>query len=46
MTGNRGNTPPSSAVVTVDRAFRVRFQQWMNTLWQQKDEDLARLLGE
>ncbi|WP_119717947.1 acyltransferase [Cognatilysobacter tabacisoli] len=29
-----------------DRAFRVRFQQWMNALWQQKDEDLARLLGE
>ena len=29
-----------------DRAFRVRFQQWMNALWQQKDEDLARLLGD
>lgn len=29
-----------------DRAFRVRFQQWMNGLWEQKDEDVARLLGE
>jgi len=28
-----------------DRAFRARFQQWMNSLWQQKDEDMARLLG-
>lgn len=28
-----------------DRAFRARFQQWMNGLWQQKDEDMARLLG-
>jgi len=28
-----------------DRAFRVRFQQWMNGLWREKDEDLARLLG-
>lgn len=27
-----------------DRAFRVRFQQWMNGLWQQKDADMARLL--
>ena len=27
-----------------DRAFRVRFQQWMNGLWKQKDEDVARLL--
>ena len=27
-----------------DRAFRASFQQWMNGLWQQKDEDLARLL--
>ncbi|MGY0556605.1 MULTISPECIES: acyltransferase [unclassified Lysobacter] len=29
-----------------DRAFRVRFQQWMNGLWQEKDADVARLLGE
>ena len=28
-----------------DRAFRVRFQQWMNGLWQEKDADLERLLG-
>lgn len=28
-----------------DRAFRVRFQQWMNGLWQEKDEDLERLLA-
>lgn len=28
-----------------DRAFRVRFQQWMNGVWQEKDADLARLLG-
>ena len=28
-----------------DRAFRARFQQWMNGLWQEKDEDLERLLG-
>ncbi|MDH5823598.1 acyltransferase [Luteimonas sp. RD2P54] len=28
-----------------DRAFRVRFQQWMNGLWQEKDADMARLLG-
>lgn len=27
-----------------DRAFRARFQQWMNALWQQKDQDMARLL--
>lgn len=27
-----------------DRAFRARFQQWMNGLWQQKDEDIAALL--
>ncbi|TWI12021.1 acyltransferase [Aerolutibacter ruishenii] len=27
-----------------DRAFRARFQQWMNGLWREKDEDLARLL--
>ena len=29
-----------------DRAFRVRFQQWMNGLWREKDADVARLLGE
>lgn len=29
-----------------DRLFRIRFQQWMNGLWQEKDADLARLLGE
>ncbi|WHL20083.1 acyltransferase [Stenotrophomonas acidaminiphila] len=28
-----------------DRAFRARFQQWMNGMWQQKDEDIARLLA-
>lgn len=28
-----------------DRAFRVRFQQWMNGLWQEKDDDLADLLA-
>jgi 1-acyl-sn-glycerol-3-phosphate acyltransferase len=27
-----------------DRAFRARFQQWMNRLWQEKDAGLARLL--
>ncbi|MEG3183129.1 acyltransferase [Novilysobacter erysipheiresistens] len=27
-----------------DRAFRVRFQQWMNGLWREKDADVARLL--
>ncbi len=27
-----------------DRAFRARFQQWMNSLWREKDEDIARLL--
>lgn len=27
-----------------DREFRVRFQQWMNGLWREKDEDLAALL--
>ncbi len=27
-----------------DRAFRARFQQWLNGLWQEKDEDLAHLL--
>ncbi|MEO5565247.1 MAG: acyltransferase [Luteimonas sp.] len=29
-----------------DRAFRVRFQQWMNGLWEQKDRDVARLLAQ
>lgn len=29
-----------------DRAFRIEFQQWMNGLWQTKDEDVARLLAE
>jgi len=28
-----------------DRAFRVQFQQWMNGLWQEKDAEMARLLG-
>ena len=28
-----------------DRAFRAQFQQWMNGLWQDKDADVARLLG-
>lgn len=27
-----------------DRAFRARFQQWMNGLWQEKDADLEQLL--
>jgi 1-acyl-sn-glycerol-3-phosphate acyltransferase len=27
-----------------DRAFRVRFQQWMNDLWMRKDADLDALL--
>jgi hypothetical protein len=27
-----------------DREFRVRFQHWMNALWQDKDADLATLL--
>ncbi|MBS0557743.1 MAG: acyltransferase [Proteobacteria bacterium] len=27
-----------------DREFRVRFQQWMNTLWREKDADLDALL--
>lgn len=27
-----------------DRAFRARFQQWMNGLWREKDGDMARLL--
>ena len=29
-----------------DRAFRARFQQWMNGVWRDKDADLSRLLGE
>ena len=29
-----------------DRAFRVRFQQWMNGLWLEKDADMARLLAD
>lgn len=28
-----------------DRAFRVRFQQWMNTLWREKDAEVERLLA-
>jgi 1-acyl-sn-glycerol-3-phosphate acyltransferase len=28
-----------------DRAFRAVFQQWMNGLWREKDETLARLLA-
>jgi 1-acyl-sn-glycerol-3-phosphate acyltransferase len=29
-----------------DRAFRARFQQWMNGLWREKDADMARLLAD
>ena len=29
-----------------DRAFRVQFQQWMNGLWQDKDADMTRMLGQ
>ena len=29
-----------------DREYRARFQQWMNTLWSQKDADLAALLSQ
>ena len=29
-----------------DRAFRARFQQWMNGVWRDKDADLSRLLSE
>ncbi|WP_133479567.1 acyltransferase [Cognatilysobacter segetis] len=29
-----------------DRAFRVRFQQWMNALWREKDADVERLLAD
>jgi 1-acyl-sn-glycerol-3-phosphate acyltransferase len=28
-----------------DRAFRARFQQWMNGLWDEKDADIERLQG-
>lgn len=28
-----------------DRAFRARFQQWMNAMWREKDQDVARLLA-
>lgn len=28
-----------------DRAFRARFQQWMNGVWEEKDAEIARLLG-
>ena len=28
-----------------DRAFRVRFQQWMNALWHEKDATVERLLA-
>ena len=28
-----------------ERAARARFQQWMNRLWQDKDAEMARLLG-
>ena len=29
-----------------DREFRVRFQQWMNGLWLDKDDDLAAMLAD
>jgi 1-acyl-sn-glycerol-3-phosphate acyltransferase len=29
-----------------DRAFRARFQQWMNGLWREKDEGVTRLLAD
>lgn len=29
-----------------DRDFRVHFQQWMNGLWRDKDDDLAALLAD
>ena len=29
-----------------DREFRVRFQRWMNGVWQDKDADLGALLDE
>jgi len=28
-----------------DRAFRARFQQWMNGVWREKDQELERMLG-
>lgn len=28
-----------------DRAFRARFQQWMNGLWEEKDAEIERLQG-
>ncbi len=28
-----------------DPAFRARFQQWMNDVWEEKDADMERLLG-
>lgn len=28
-----------------DREFRVRFQQWMNGLWREKDEEMAGMLA-
>lgn len=28
-----------------DPAFRAAFQQWMNDLWREKDEDIERMLG-
>lgn len=28
-----------------DRAYRARFQQWMNGVWEAKDAEIARLLG-
>ena len=28
-----------------DREFRVRFQQWMNGVWREKDQDLADMLA-
>lgn len=29
-----------------DRATRARFQQWLNALWEEKDMEMARLLGQ
>src|SRR5690606_39636364 len=29
-----------------ERAARARFQQWMNGIWREKDEELARLLAD
>ena len=28
-----------------DRAFRARFQQWMNGVWEEKDAGIAQMLG-